>query len=123
MTSTQEQALIGTYPELILGGKAYPVSLTFNGLAEIEQLTGRNFLNRGAWDNINFALIKALVYCCVKRFTPEVSLDGLGKHITLQNSTELIPVCMMAIQGKGGTKREAPLEITPHTAKLMLVKA
>jgi hypothetical protein len=122
MTMEQEEALLGKkYPVINLGGREFKVSLTFNSLVQIEAMTGKSFLNQAAWiGNVRIKDVNALVYCSVKRFSPDVTKNDIGSSLVMTNMKDCIERCMEALQG--GADTLPPLELSPAETRRRLTE-
>ncbi len=120
MTMVQEEALLGPLPVLKISGREFKASLTFNSLCEIEDLTGKSFLDQSAWrGDIRMKDVNALVFCAVKRLDAEISLQDIKGLVKPQYLKHCIEVCLEALHGRAD--KLPPLELLPSEARRRLV--
>lgn len=92
-----------------LGGKERSLVFTLNALDEYEELTGRNALQENIFQNISAKETKALLYAVIKQDDPDITIDDIGKMVSVSNFEEVLTALAKAYNvdtpdSKGGDK-------------------
>ncbi len=94
-----------------LGGKERELVFTLNALDEYEELTGRNALMENIFKNISAKETKALLFSALKQDDPEITIQDVGKMVSVSNFEEVLTALAKAYNGdtpdsKGGEETD-----------------
>lgn len=64
--------------------------MDFNALAVAEEIAGKSFIAKGAWDNIGARDVRALLYGCLKHEDASLTLEAVGGMLHTGNIGEVM---------------------------------
>ncbi len=73
--------------------------MDLNALAKAEELTGRNFMQQGAWEGMGFREVRALVYACLYHEDPSLTLEQVGEMLHPGNLPEVVQALQEVFRG------------------------
>jgi hypothetical protein len=106
------------FTKILLGkdNTEFKILVTFNGIAEIEEMTGKSVMDRKLWDEdiSDPEIVRKMLYVCLKPSSPDLKETEVGGMLHMGNLAYVmgkITDAWKISSGEKGSKDLLPLEI------------